>query len=107
MYTENHLSLGRRRHYFHVSVQSCFSCVKLCISYVKLFATPGTIAHQAPLSLGFCRQKYWSGLPCPWPGDLPHPGIKPRSLMSPVLAVGFFDSNATWEAHYFYIYRLR
>ena len=40
---------------------------------------PGTVAHQAPLSMGFSRQEYWSGLPFPSPGDLPHPGIKPES----------------------------
>ena len=42
-------------------------------------AIPRTVAHQAPLSMGFSRQEYWSGLPFPSPGDLPHPGIKPRS----------------------------
>ena len=41
--------------------------------------TPWTVAHQAPLSMGFSRQEYWSGLPCPYPGNLPDPGIKPRS----------------------------
>ena len=41
--------------------------------------TPWTVAHQAPLSMGFSRQEYWSGLPFPSPGDLPKPGIKPRS----------------------------
>ena len=41
--------------------------------------TPWTVAHQAPLSRGFSRQEYWSGLPCPHPGDLPNPGINPRS----------------------------
>ena len=45
-----------------------------------LFVTPRTIAHQAPLSMGFSRQEYWSGLPFPPPGDLPNPGIEPRSL---------------------------
>ena len=50
--------------------------------------TPWTVAHQAPLSMGFSRQEHWSGLPCPPPGDLPHPGIKLLSLMSPTLAVG-------------------
>ena len=42
-------------------------------------ATPWTVAHQAPLSMGFSRQEYWSGLPFPSPGDLPNPGIEPRS----------------------------
>ena len=46
---------------------------------VQLFATPWTVAHQAPLSMGFSRQEYWSGYPCPSPGDLPKSGIEPRS----------------------------
>ena len=49
------------------------------VSHVGLFATPWTLAHLAPLSMGFSRQEYWSGLPCPPPGDLPNPGIEPRS----------------------------
>ena len=49
------------------------------LSHVSLFATLWTAAHQAPLSMGFSRQEYWSGLPFPSPGDLPNPGIKPRS----------------------------
>ena len=53
-------------------------CVKL-LSHVQLFATPWTVARQAPLSMGFSRQEYWSGLPWPSPGDLPNPGIKPGS----------------------------
>ena len=53
---------------------------------------------MAPLSMGFSRQEYWSGLPCPPPGDLPNPGIEPVTLMSPELADGFFITSATWEA---------
>ena len=53
---------------------------------VGLFVTPWTIARQAPPSIGFSRQEYWSGLPCPPPGDLPDPGIKPASVVSPDLA---------------------
>ena len=49
------------------------------LSRVRLFATPWTIAHQAPPSMGFSRQEYWSGLPFPSPGDLPNPGVKPGS----------------------------
>ena len=49
------------------------------LSRVQLFATPWTVAYQAPLSMGFSRQEYWSGLPFPSPGDLPDPGIEPRS----------------------------
>ena len=51
-------------------------------SCVWLFATPWTVGHQAPLSMGFPRQEYWSELPFPSPGDLPDPGIKPISLAS-------------------------
>ena len=54
---------------------------------------------QAPLSMGFSGQEYWSGLLCPPPGDLPNPGIEPLSLMSPALAGGFFTTSATWEAY--------
>ena len=50
------------------------------LSRVQLFATPWTVAYQAPLSMGFSRQQYWSGLPFPSPGDLPDPGIEPGSL---------------------------
>ena len=49
------------------------------LSRVRLFVTPWTVAPQAPLSMGFLRQEYWSGLPFPSPGDLPNPGIEPRS----------------------------
>ena len=58
-----------------------------------------TVAPQARLSLGFFRQEYWNGLPCPPLGDLPIPGIEPASLTSPALAGGFFTTSATWEAH--------
>ena len=61
-------------------------------SCLQLFATLWTVARQAPLSMGFCRQEYWSGLPCPPPGDLPEPGIKPVSLVSLALQA---DSLAT------------
>ena len=53
-------------------------CVK-SLSRVRLFATPWTVAYQAPPSMGFSRQEYWSGLPFPFPGDLPDPGIEPGS----------------------------
>ena len=57
-------------------------CVCVCVkslSRVRLFATPWTLVRQAPLSMGFSKQEYWSGLPFPSPGDLPNPGIKPGS----------------------------
>ena len=54
------------------------------------FVTPWTVAHQTPLSMGFLRQEYWSGLPFPSPGDLPDPGIEPAS---PGLAGGFLTTE--------------
>ena len=56
--------------------------VVLSLSCVQLTATPWTVARQASLSMGFSRQKYWSGLAFPSPGDLPNPGIEPASLVS-------------------------
>ena len=58
--------------------------VKL-LSHVRLFATLWTVAHQAPLSIGFSSQEYWSGLPFPPPGDYPDPGIQPATPTSPAL----------------------
>ena len=76
-------------------VLSHFSCV-------QLFAIPWTVASQGPLSMGFSRQEYWSGLSCPPPGDLPNPGTEPESLVSPALADGYFTSSTTWEAQAHY-----
>ena len=73
------------------------TCVLSCFSHVQFFMTQWTVANQAPLSMEFSRQEYWNGLPCPPPGDLSDPGIKPASLMSPALAGGFFTSSTTWE----------
>ena len=78
--------------YFSDFVLYVWVCVYVCaqlLSLVRLFATPWTVAHQAPLSMGFPRQEYWSGLPFPPPEDLLNPGIKP---MSPALADEFFTS---------------
>ena len=61
------------------------ACLLSCFSHVPLFATLWTVAHQAPLSMGFSRQEYWSGLPCPPPGDLLHPRIEPESHVAPAL----------------------
>ena len=80
----------------HPAVKTA-SCVLSVFTRVRLLVTPWTVAHQAPLSMGFSRQEYWSGLPCPPPGDLPDPGIETVSLTSPALA-GFFTASATWEA---------
>ena len=62
-------------------------CCCVSFSVVTDYTTPWTVARQAPLSMGFSRQEYWSGLPCPPPGDLPDPGIEPASL---ALAGEFF-----------------
>ena len=68
------------------------------------FATPWTVAHQAPLPMGFFRQEYWSGLPFPSPGDLPNPGIKP---VFPALAGGFFTTEPPGKLYYpFNVHRI-
>ena len=64
------------------------------------YVTLWTVAHQAPLSMGFSRQDSWSGLPFPPPGDLPDSGTEPVSLLSPALAGRFSITSATWEAKY-------
>ena len=69
--------------------------VKL-LSHVRLFVTPWTVAHQAPLSMGFSRQEYWSGLPFPSPGNLPDPRIEPRS---PTLQTGTLTSEPTGKPY--------
>ena len=82
------------------NVHLSWCCVLNHLSRVWVFATPWTVARQAPLSTGFSRQEYWSAWPCPPPGDLPFPGIKPASLMSPTLAGRFFTwvSFPSWPA---------
>ena len=65
------------------------------LTQLCLFVTPWTAARQAPPSMGFSRQEYWSGLPFPPPGDLPNPGIEPESPAFPALAGGgFFTTEA-------------
>ena len=71
-----------------------FSCSTKC---VWVFATPWTVTCQAPLSMGFSRQEYWSGLPCPSPGDLPDPGIKPGS---PTLQADSLHLSHQGSPHY-------
>ena len=78
-------------------------CNVLCVgrfSCIRLFATLCAIACQFPLCLGFSRQEYWTGLPCPPPGDLTNLRIEPMSLKSPTLAGMFFTTSTAWEAHY-------
>ena len=70
---------------------TCNVCASSVVS--DSFEIPWTVAHQAPLSVEFPRQEYWSGLPFPTPGDLPNPGIEPASPVSPALAGGFFTTE--------------
>ena len=70
-----------------VSMLSRFSCVQPSV-------TLWTVACQIPLSLGFSRQEYWSGLPCPSPGNLRYPGTEPEFIMSHALAGGLFTTDA-------------
>ena len=70
-------------------------CVISSFSHVRHFATQWTVALQASLSMAFSRQECWSWLPCPPPGDLPDPEVKPASLTAPTLAGGFFTTSAT------------
>ena len=72
-------------------------CAQL-LSRVQLFEAPRTLTCQTPLSMEFCKQEYWSGLPFPTPRDLPWPGIKTSYLMSPALAGIFFTNSITWKA---------
>ena len=71
---------------------SCFSCV-------QLFETLWAVAHQAPLSMGFSKQKYWNRLPWPPPGDIPNPRIELVPLMSPALVDGFFTTEPQGKPH--------
>ena len=70
-------------------------CAQL-FSHVHPFVTPWTVAWQAPLSMGFSKQEYWSGLPIPFPSDVPHPGIEPAS---PALAGRFFTTELPAKPH--------
>ena len=83
---------GLKQHKFTVFVHAQL------LSCVWLSATPWTVAHQAPLSMGFSRQEYWSGFPFPFPGDLPDPGIKPTSS---ALSGGFFTTVPPEKPHKF------
>ena len=70
------------------------ACMSACIvaQSCLTLVTPWTVAHQAPLSMGFSRQEYWNGFSFPTPGDLPNPGIKPLSLATLALAGEFFTT---------------
>ena len=80
------------------SVSVIYMCVCV-LSHVQFFVTSWTVAHQAPLSMRFPRQDYWSGLPFPPPGDLPDPGIEPETPASPALAGRFFPTEPPGKPH--------
>ena len=94
----NYLIQSRLDFFTDALIELACACMLSSFSGVGLFVTLKTIACQAPLSMGFSRQEYWSGLPSPLPGDLLHPGTEPSSLMSAALAGRFFTTSATWEA---------
>ena len=81
-----------------VSYLCSHAWVLSCFSRVRLFATLWTVACQAPLSMGFSRQEYWSGLPRLLPGDRPNPRIEPMSHYVSCIAGVFFITSGTWEA---------
>ena len=95
--------LGSRR-YWLADVCVCMLHICMLLQPCPTLWDPVTVAHQAPLSMGFSRQEYWSGLPCPPPGDLPDPGAEPTSLTSPALVGRFFTTSATWENHQLYVF---
>ena len=68
----------------------------VCVPKAQLLQSCLTLCNPDPLTMGISRQEYWSGLPCPPPGDLPDPEIVPASLMFPVLAAGFSTSSIAW-----------
>ena len=79
---------------------NCDVCVAVAVCFLthaQLFVTPRIVAHQAPLSMKFSKQEYWSGLPFPPPDDLSNSGIKPESPESPALAGRFFITSTSWE----------
>ena len=79
-----------------MSIAKYYFCDSV-LSRVQLCATTWTVVRQAPLSMGFSKQEYWSRLPCPPPGDLPNPGIKPVFVASPALASRFITIRVTWD----------
>ena len=95
------LTVGILDWFTNILVFSGCSTVKSCLT----LTIPWTVAHRAPLSMGFPRQEYWSGLPFPSPGDLPNPGTE---LTSPTLAGGFFTTEPPampgpgMSGHHFY-----
>ena len=87
------LGSNRERRFPQYQLPACKHVCMLSCSVVSNRADLWTVARQAPLSMGFSRQEYWSGLPCPLLGDLPDPGIKPASPVSPAIAGRFLTAE--------------
>ena len=83
VYTEKNENINSKR-YTHPDIHD------IHFSHGSVFVIQLTVACQTPLSIGFSRQEYWSWLPCPFPEDLPNPGMEPTSIISPALADRFF-----------------
>ena len=99
-YKSDYISKRKIEHIFFLTIWALCKIIEspTVLQAKSLQSTLWTAACQAPLSMGFSRLEYWSGLLCPPPGDLPDPGIEPASLMFPALAGGFFTTSTTWEA---------
>ena len=72
--------MDKKEQISEIPINTLYVCVLSCFSHIQLFVTPWIIVHQVPLSMGFSRQEYWSGLLFLSPGDIPKPGIEPGSL---------------------------
>ena len=105
MTTGKTITLTRR--IFIGKVMSLPTCLLIHFSCVRLFVTPWTVSCQAPLSMGFSRQEYWSGLPCPPPGDLPDPRIEPVSPSAPALQADSLPVLRQMEKYIFNIYNMQ
>ena len=95
--------MQRNTVWYHLFLWSC----ALLLGHIWFFVTLWTVAHQAPLSVGFSKQEFWSGVPFPTPGSLPDPGIESTNLASPALTSGLFTISATWKADVTYTYNLK
>ena len=93
-------------HFFIQNTQDKKACACLLLSHVQLPAIPWTVAHQGPLSLGFPRQEYWSGLPFLPLGDLPNPGIKPASSVLHCKQILYLMSHYIYK-HQMMIYLIK
>ena len=101
-------TIARPWKHLHVGQQMdglrCGVCLLSHFGQVRLFETLWTVAHEAPLSMGFSRQEYWTGLSCPPPGDLPDPGIEPASPAAPAMQADSLPLSHLGSLKMWYIY---